>query len=197
MGMTWARAGLHGAGDGPARTRRAAATSLRAAKYYPEPFPVGRQDYYFRYNVGMQLHLIGESLIGWMAWDLMRGVDLLLAQPGIDPERIILLGAVAGGGDPAAVTAALDPRIKCRRALQLRRPAAGDRYPLPDDAERRFNYIGEGSWESTRNLRLFGPGRFSAVGHRGVDGAAATRLCPRVQLGRGSATRCGSATRQI
>ena len=27
-------------------------------------------------------------------------------------------------------------------------------YPLPDDAQQWFNYIGEGSWESTRNLRL-------------------------------------------
>mgnify|MGYP003341777882 CR=1 FL=1 len=56
------------------------------------------------------MHLAGESLIGWMAWDLMRGVDLLLAQKGIDPKRIILLGSVAGGGDPAAVVAALDER---------------------------------------------------------------------------------------
>ena len=74
----------------------------------------------------MQLHLIGDSLMGWMVWDLMRGVDLLLRQPGIDPERILLLGAVAGGGDPAAVTAALDHAYQGRGALQLRRPAAGD-----------------------------------------------------------------------
>ena len=40
---------------------------------------------------------------------VQRGVDLLLKKPGIDPRRIALFGSVAGGGDPAAVTAALDP----------------------------------------------------------------------------------------
>ena len=30
--------------------------------------------------------VVGESLIGWMAWDLRRGVDLLLAQRGADRE---------------------------------------------------------------------------------------------------------------
>src|ERR1043166_9120211 len=74
---------------------------------YPSPFRVGRQDYYFHFNLGMQLHVVGDSLIGWLVWDLMRGVDLLLARPGIDKDRIILLGAVAGGGDPAVLTAAL------------------------------------------------------------------------------------------
>ena len=39
---------------------------------------------------------VGVRLAGWIAWDLRRGVDLLLAQPGIDREKIILLGAVAG-----------------------------------------------------------------------------------------------------
>jgi cephalosporin-C deacetylase-like acetyl esterase len=46
----------------------------------------------------MQLHLAGESLMGWMVWDLMRSVDFLMERPYIDPRRIIMLGAVAGGG---------------------------------------------------------------------------------------------------
>jgi cephalosporin-C deacetylase-like acetyl esterase len=117
-------------------------------------FRPGRQDYYFRYNVGMQLHVIGDSLIGWMVWDLMRGVDLLLARPGIDKDRIILLGAVAGGGDPAAVAAALDPRIAAVVAFNFGGPQPETVYPLPADAETAFNYAGSGSWESTRNLRL-------------------------------------------
>src|SRR5205807_6251291 len=111
-------------------------------------------DYHFRYNVGMQLHMIGDSLIGWMVWDLMRGVDLLLARPGIDPKRIVLLGAVAGGGDPAAVTAALDPRISAVVPFNFGGPQPETKYPLPDDARTSFNYAGGGSWESTRNLRL-------------------------------------------
>src|SRR5258708_20393918 len=46
-----------------------------------------------------------------MVWDIMRSVDLLLERKDVDDKRIILLGAVAGGGDPAAVTAALDSRV--------------------------------------------------------------------------------------
>lgn len=154
MGMTWARQGclvlvMDQLGHGERRQH-----PFRAAEDFPKEFPVGRQDYYFRYNLGMQLQLIGDSLIGWMVWDLMRGVDLLLQQPGVDPERILLLGAVAGGGDPAAVTAALDHRVKAVVPFNFGGPQPETVYPLPDDAQQRFNYMGEGSWESTRNLRL-------------------------------------------
>jgi cephalosporin-C deacetylase-like acetyl esterase len=121
---------------------------------YPKPFRVGRQDYYFRYNVGNQLHLIGESQMGTMVWDLMRGVDVLLAQPGVDRDRIILLGSVAAGGDAAAVTAALDARIAAVAPFNFGGPQPETTYPLPADAEDAFNYAGGGSWESTRNLRL-------------------------------------------
>ena len=81
-------------------------------------------------------------------------MDLLLARPGIDKKRIILLGAVAGGGDPAAVTAALDSRITAVVPFNFGGPQPETRYPLPADAETSFNYAGSGHWESTRNLRL-------------------------------------------
>lgn len=144
MGMTWARQGclvlvMDQLGHGERRQH---------------PFGESRQDYRFRYVVGMQLQAIGESLTGWMAWDMMRGVDLLHARPGIDKERIILLGAVAGGGDPAAVTAALDPRITMAVPFNFGGPQPETTYPLPEDAEAWFNYAGSGSWESTRNLSL-------------------------------------------
>jgi dienelactone hydrolase len=154
MGMTWARQGClvlvpDHLGHGERRQH-----PFVTADDYPGSFRPGRQDYYFRYNTALQLHLAGESLIGWMVWDLMRGVDLLLAQPGIDKERIVLLGAVAGGGDPAAVTAALDPRIAAVAPFNFGGPQPETTYPLPPGAERTFNYAGGGSWESTRNLRL-------------------------------------------
>ena len=38
-------------------------------------------------------------------------VDLLLDQPSVDKKEVLVWGAVAGGGDPAAVTAALDSRV--------------------------------------------------------------------------------------
>jgi dienelactone hydrolase len=154
MGMIWARAGclvlvMDQLGHGERRMH-----PFIDQKSYPEAFRPSRQDYYFRYNLGMQLHVIGDSLIGWMVWDLMRGVDLLLGRKGIDKERIILLGSVAGGGDPAAVTAALDPRIAAVVPFNFGGPQPETVYPLPKNAEDAFNYAGGGSWESTRNLRL-------------------------------------------
>jgi hypothetical protein len=154
MGMLWARAGclvlvMDQLGHGERRQH-----PFNTEKDYAKPYKVGRQDYYFRYDNAVELQLVGESLIGWMAWDLMRGVDLLLGQEGIDPKRIILLGSVAGGGDPAAVTAALDERIAAAVPFNFGGPQPETRYPLPDDVETSFNYAGGGSWESTRNLRL-------------------------------------------
>jgi len=152
MGMTWARAGCYvlvpdHLGHGERRQH-----PFASAADFPEQFPVSRQDYNFRYDTSLQLYLVGESLMGWMVHDLMTGVDVLLAQPGIDAKRIILLGSVAGGGDPAAVTAALDERIACVVPFNFGGPQPENRYPLPEDAETSFNYAGGGSWESTRNL---------------------------------------------
>jgi dienelactone hydrolase len=160
MGMTWARQGcvvlvMDNLGHGERRQH-----PFRSSSDFPDSFRASRQDYYFRYNVGIQLHLIGDSLIGWMVWDLMRGVDLLLEQPGIDSKRIILLGSVAGGGDPAAVTAAIDSRIAAAVPFNFGGPQPESAFPLPKDAELSFNYIGGGSWESTRNLRDSARGGF-------------------------------------
>lgn len=154
MGMSWARHGsvvivLDSLGHGERR-----AHPFVDAKSYPGTFKVSRQDYYFRYNTAMQLHLVGESLIGWMANDLSRCADVLLRIPGIDKDRIALLGSVAGGGDPAAVAAALDPRFACLVPFNFGGPQPETIFPLPQDADAAFNYAGGGSWESTRNLRL-------------------------------------------
>lgn len=152
MGILWARAGCYvlipdHLGHGERRQH-----PFASASDYPEKFQASRQDYHFRYNVAMQLYVAGETLMGWMANDLMRGVDVLLAQKSIDRDKILLLGAVAGGGDPAAVTAALDPRIAAVVPFNFGGPQPETKYPLPEDAETRFNYAGGGSWESTRNL---------------------------------------------
>jgi dienelactone hydrolase len=160
MSMLWARAGCYVLvpdmlGHGERRQH-----PFHTEKDYPGPFKVGRQDYFFRYNSGLQLQLIGESLAGWLSWDVMRGVDLLLTRPGIDPQRIALFGSVAGGGDPAAVTAALDPRIKVVAPFNFGGPQPETKFPLPDNAEEAFNYVGGGSWESTRNLRGTGSGGY-------------------------------------
>jgi len=142
MGMTWARSGamvlvMENLGHGERRQ---------------QPF-AGREDYHWRYNLGIQLHLIGESLIGWMVADLRRGLDVLLDRPGIDGKRIILIGAVAGGGDPAAVTAALDPRVTCSIPFNF---GCGTIYQPTPDAEPVYNFASFADWESTRCLRLSG-----------------------------------------
>jgi dienelactone hydrolase len=156
MGMTWARAGcmvfvIDQVGYGERRSH-----PFHRAEDYPKPYRTGRQDYFFRQDTGVQLQLMGDSLMGWMVWDLMRGVDLLLARDGIDSKKIIILGAVAGGGDPAGVTAALDPRIACCVPFNFGGPQPESRYPLPEDAETSFNYLGGSYWDSTRGLRLGG-----------------------------------------
>jgi dienelactone hydrolase len=153
MGMTWARAGCYvlvpdHLGHGERRQH-----PFITAADYAGMYQVSRQDYYFRYDTSLQLYVAGESLMGWMVHDLMTGIDVLLAQPAIDAKRIMLLGSVAGGGDPAGVTAALDERITCVVPFNFGGPQPETRYPLPDDAETSFNYSGGGSWESTRNLR--------------------------------------------
>jgi len=153
IGMTWARQGcavlvMDQLGHGERRQH-----PFRTTGDYEHPYRIGRQDYYFRYDTGIQLHLAGDSLMGWMVWDLMRGVDLLLERSDIDPKRIILLGAVAGGGDPTAVAGAIDSRIAGVVPFNFGGPQPETQYPLPEDVETSLNYAGSGSWESTRNLR--------------------------------------------
>ena len=153
MGVMWARAGcvvlvLDQLGHGERRQH-----PFRAKEDFPEPFRAGRQDYYFRHTIDLQLQTIGDSLMGWMVWDIQRGVDLLLARKDVDAKKLVLLGAVAGGGDPAAVAGALDPRIAVVGPFNFGGPQPESRYPLPEDAETKFNYTGGGSWEPTRNLR--------------------------------------------
>ena len=160
MGIMWAKQGatmlvMDQLGHGERRQH-----PFKTAADFPASFRVGRQDYYFRYNSNLQLSVIGESLMGWMAWDMSRAVDLLLSRPEVDPKKIALLGSVAGGGDPAAVTGAIDERIAVVVPFNFGGPQPETKYPLPDDAETWFNYAGGGSWESTRNLRLSASGGF-------------------------------------
>lgn len=145
MAMTWARAGcvvivpdLVGHGE-------------RRQHPFPESNP---HDYHFRFDAAIQFYLIGDSLMGWFVWDLMRTVDVLLKLPGVDAKRVIAVSEPAGGGDVAAVTAALDTRITAVMVNNFGGPQPETPYPLPRDAETSFEYAGSGSWESTRNLRL-------------------------------------------
>ena len=145
MAMTWARAGCtvlvpDHVGHGE-----------RKQHPFAESNP---HDYHFRCDAGIQLYLIGDSLMGWMVWDLMRAVDVLLKQPGVDPKRVIAVSEPAGGGDVAAVLAAVDSRVTGVVVNNFGGPQPETPYPLAADAETSFEYAGGGSWESTRSLRL-------------------------------------------
>ncbi|MGE3804970.1 MAG: hypothetical protein AB7K24_09890, partial [Gemmataceae bacterium] len=171
MGMLWARAGclvlvIDQVGYGERRSH-----PFNTDDDYPKPYRASRQDYYFRYDTGIELQVAGDCLMGWMVWDLMRGVDLLL-QRGADPEKIALLGAVAGGGDPAGITAALDKRITCCVPFNFGGPQPETAYPLPEDTEKTFNYLGFTYWDSTRGLRLGGRDGF---GHWLITSSIAPR----------------------
>lgn len=119
-------------------------------------YPWNREAYHSRYVMGMQFYVAGESLLQWMVWDVMRGIDLLLERKDVNPAQIIVLGAVAAGGDPAAVAAALDPRIAAVAPFNFGEATPSDersgrtaRDPLRED----LASPGSGSWETTRNLR--------------------------------------------
>jgi dienelactone hydrolase len=152
MGVMWAKAGclvlvMDQLGHGERRQH-----PFRTKEDHPKPYRISRQDYFFRYNTGMQLETIGDSLMSWMVWDIQRGIDLLLSRPGIDKSKIILLGAVAGGGDPAAVVSALDKRVAAVVPFNFGRAEVTKRDSSLPDPEARFNFAGTGGWESTRNL---------------------------------------------
>ena len=150
LGMTWARAG----------TAVLVMDQLGAGERI-QTQPWSREGYYSRYAMGEQLYLAGESLMKWMVWDVERGVDVLLERSYIDPKRIVLLGAVAGGGDPAAVTAAVDNRIAAVIPFNFGEASPEDHFtsgPRPYDSD--VADPGWGEWESSRCLRLSIVGQF-------------------------------------
>ena len=142
LGMAWARSGA-----------AVLIMDQLCAGERSQSQPWYRESYYGRYALGNQLLLAGESLMKWMVWDLMRGIDVLLERPYIDPQRIIMLGAVAGGGDPAAITAVLDPRVAAVIPFNFGEAGPEEHYTegprgYPFDTA----WPGWGEWETTRCL---------------------------------------------
>ena len=56
--------------------------------------------------------LLGETMIGWRVWDVMRAIDYIETRPDLDASRVGCVG-ISGGGTCAMFSAALDPRIRC------------------------------------------------------------------------------------
>ncbi len=55
--------------------------------------------------------LLGRTMAGWRAWDVMRALDYLATRPEVDAKRIACMG-ISGGGTVTLYAAALDARIR-------------------------------------------------------------------------------------
>ena len=144
MGILWARAGC-------------AVLIMDQAGYGEriEGYPWNRDDYHSRYITGMQLYLAGESLMKWMVWDIIRGIDLLAGRKDVNDKEIILLGSVAGGGDPAAVVAAIDQRVAAVVPFNFGEstPEIPRFIPEKNQWPSELADPGLGDWDTTRCLR--------------------------------------------
>ena len=55
--------------------------------------------------------LVGQTMIGWRVWDVMRTLDYIATRSELDESRVGCMG-ISGGGTVTVFSAALDPRIR-------------------------------------------------------------------------------------
>jgi dienelactone hydrolase len=55
--------------------------------------------------------LVGQTMIGWRVWDVMRTLDYVATRSELDSNRIGCMG-ISGGGTVTLFSTALDPRIR-------------------------------------------------------------------------------------
>jgi dienelactone hydrolase len=55
--------------------------------------------------------LVGETMIGWRVWDVMRTLDYIATRPELDSSRVGCMG-ISGGGTVTTFSTALEPRIR-------------------------------------------------------------------------------------
>jgi dienelactone hydrolase len=55
--------------------------------------------------------LVGQTMIGWRVWDVMRTIDYIETRPELDRSRVGCMG-ISGGGTVTTFATALEPRIK-------------------------------------------------------------------------------------
>jgi Abhydrolase family len=55
--------------------------------------------------------LMGQTMIGWRVWDVMRAIDWIETRPELDAQRVGCMG-ISGGGTCTQFSSALDTRIK-------------------------------------------------------------------------------------
>jgi dienelactone hydrolase len=57
------------------------------------------------------LNMLGQTLIGWRYWDLLRGLDLLETLPAVDTARIGVMG-LSLGGEMTLFLSAMQTRVR-------------------------------------------------------------------------------------
>src|SRR4029079_17178468 len=55
--------------------------------------------------------LLGQTMIGWRVYDVMRAIDWIETRSDLDAKRVGGMG-ISGGGTCTTFSAALEPRIK-------------------------------------------------------------------------------------
>jgi dienelactone hydrolase len=55
--------------------------------------------------------LLGQTILGWRVWDIMRTIDWIETRPELNAKRVGVIG-ISGGGTCSLFSAALEPRIK-------------------------------------------------------------------------------------
>jgi dienelactone hydrolase len=55
--------------------------------------------------------LVGQTMVGWRVWDIMRTIDYIATRSELDPSRVGCMG-ISGGGTATLFAAALEPRLR-------------------------------------------------------------------------------------
>ncbi len=55
--------------------------------------------------------LVGQTMLGWRVWDVMRTIDYIATRADLDAGRIGCMG-ISGGGTVTVFAAALEPRLR-------------------------------------------------------------------------------------
>jgi len=55
--------------------------------------------------------LVGQTMIGWRVWDVMRSIDYIETRTDLDRTRVGVIG-ISGGGTASLFSAAVEPRVK-------------------------------------------------------------------------------------
>jgi dienelactone hydrolase len=55
--------------------------------------------------------LVGETMIAWRVWDVMRTLDYIATRAELDSSRVGLMG-ISGGGTVTVFSTAVEPRIR-------------------------------------------------------------------------------------